>query len=71
MTFGTNSYKYNNEGIRIKKTTSSWIHEYILDGANIVKEIVTDICNCHKYTNEYLYDLDGMLYTLKYNRVVC
>ena len=65
--YGANTYKYNNEGIRIKKTTSTEIHAYILDGANIVKEIVTDICNCHKYTNEYLYDLDGSVCGLKYN----
>ena len=65
--FGSSSYKYNNDGIRIKKTTSSEVHEYILDGTNIVKEIVTDICNCHKYTNEYLYDLDGTVCGLKYN----
>ena len=66
-TFGTNSYKYNNEGIRIKKTTSSEIHEYILDGTNIVKEIITDICNCPKYINEYLYDLDGTVCGIKHN----
>ena len=65
--FGANTYKYNNEGIRIQKTTSSEIHEYILDGTNIVKEIVSDICNCPKYVNEYLYDLDGTVCGLKYN----
>ena len=65
--FGSNSYKYNNDGIRIRKQTSTEIHEYILDGTNIVKEIVTDICNCPKYTNEYLYDLDGTVCGLKYN----
>ena len=65
--FGANTYKYNNEGIRIRKQTSTEIHEYILDGTNIVKEIVTDICNCPKYTNEYLYDLDGTVCGLKHN----
>ena len=65
--YGANIYKYNNEGIRIRKQTSTEIHEYILDGTNIVKEIVTDICNCPKYTNEYLYDLDGTVCGLKYN----
>ena len=39
--YGSNIYKYNNDGIRIKKTTSSEIHKYILDGTNIVKEINT------------------------------
>ena len=57
--YGSNTYKYNNEGIRIQKTTSTEMHEYIFDGTNIVKKIVTDIYNCPKYTNEYLYDLDG------------
>ena len=36
--YGVNTYRYNNEGIRIQKTTSTEIHEYILDGTNIVKE---------------------------------
>ena len=65
--YGANTYRYNNEGIRIKKTTSSEIHEYILDGTNIVKEIVTDTANCPKYINEYLYDLDGTVCGLNYN----
>ena len=65
--YGANTYKYNNEGIRIRKQTSTEIHEYILDGTNSVKEVVTDICNCPKYTNEYLYDLDGTVCGLKYN----
>ena len=65
--YGANTYKYNNEGIRIKKTTSSELHEYILDGTNIVKEIVTDTANCPKYVNEYLYDLDGTVCGLKHN----
>ena len=65
--YGANSYKYNNDGIRIQKTTSTEVHDYILDGTNIVKEVVTDICNCPKYTNEYLYDLDGTVCGLKHN----
>ena len=65
--YGVNTYRYNNEGIRIQKTTSTEIHEYILDDTNIVKEIVTDVCNCPKYTNEYLYDLDGTVCGLKHN----
>ncbi|MBQ7347919.1 MAG: hypothetical protein IJW55_08175 [Clostridia bacterium] len=65
--YGANTYKYNNDGIRIKKTTSSEIHDYILDGTNIVKEIVTDIYNCPKYVNEYLYDLDSTVCGLKHN----
>ena len=68
-TFGSNSYKYNNEGIRIQKTTSSEIHNYVLDGTNIVKEIVTDTANGPMYTNEYLYDIDGTVCGLKHNGV--
>ena len=65
--YGANTYKYNNDGIRIRKQTSTEIHEYILDGTYIVNEIVTDICNCPKYTNEYLYDLDGTVCGIKHN----
>lgn len=65
--FGSNIYDYNNRGVRIKKVTNTEIHDYILDGTNIVKEVVTDICNCPKYSNEYLYDLDGMVCGLKHN----
>ena len=68
-TFGNNAYKYNNEGIRIQKTTSSEIHNYVLDGTNIVKEIVTDTANGPMYTNEYLYDIDGTVCGLKHNGV--
>ena len=67
--YGANTYKYNNEGIRIRKQTSTEIHEYILDGTNIVKEIVTDNYDCPKYTNEYLYDLDGTVCGIKHEGV--
>ena len=43
------------------------MHDYILDGTNIVKEIVTDVYNCPRYVNEYLYDLDGTVCGLKHN----
>ena len=39
----------------------------MLDGTNIVKEVVTDAACCPKYTNEYLYDIDGTVCGLKYN----
>ena len=68
-TFGANTYWYNKDGIRIKKQTATEIHEYTLDGTNIIKETVTDTANCPKYTNEYLYDLDGTVCGLKYNGV--
>ena len=66
-TYGSNAYAYNNEGIRIRKQTGTEIHEYVLDGTNIVKEVVTDAACCPKYTNEYLYDIDGTVCGLKYN----
>ena len=66
-TFGANSYKYNNEGIRIQKQTATEIHDYILDGSNIVKEIVSTTAHVQKYVNEYLYDLDGTVCGIKYN----
>ena len=66
-TFGANSYKYNNEGIRIQKQTATEIHDYILDGSNIVKEIVSTTSRVQKYVNEYLYDLDGTVCGIKYN----
>lgn len=66
-TFGANSYKYNNDGIRIQKRTATEIHDYILDGTNIIKELVTDTGGCPKYTNEYLYDLDGTVCGIKHN----
>ncbi len=65
--FGTNSYQYNHDGIRLRKQTSSELHNYILDGTNIVKEIVTDASDTTKYVNEYLYDLDGTVCGLRYN----
>ena len=66
--FGNYTYKYNNDGIRIEKTENCKVHKYILDGTNILKEIVEDsCCNCTGYTNEYLYDLDGTVCGLKYN----
>ena len=50
-----------------RKQTGTEIHEYVLDGTNIVKEVVTDAACCPKYTNEYLYDIDGTVCGLKYN----
>ena len=66
--FGAFTYKYNNDGIRIEKTENCKVHKYILDGTNILKEIVEDTCcNCTGYTNEYLYDLDGTVCGIKHN----
>ncbi len=66
--FGNYSYKHNNDGIRIEKVENCKTHKYILDGTNILKEIVEETCcNCTGYTNEYLYDLDGTVCGLKYN----
>ena len=67
-TFGANAYTYNKDGIRIKKEIgvgeNSEIHEYTLDGTNIIKEVVTG--STSNYTNEYLYDLDGTVCGLKH-----
>ena len=61
-------YRYNQDGIRIEKRDNYTIYQYVLDGTNILKEIVTDnCCNCTGYVNEYLYDLDGTVCGLKYN----
>ena len=68
--FDGNTYRYNNDGIRIEKVENCKTHKYILDGTNILKEIVEDTCcNCTGYTNEYLYDLDGTVCGLKYNEL--
>ena len=45
--YGTNTYKYNSEGIRISKTTSEGEYKYLLDGNKIIKEI--------KPTNKEIY----------------
>ena len=60
-TFGTNSYKYNNKGIRISKTVNGVEHKYVLDGTNIVKE------TWGSNTLIPLYDLDGTVCGIKYN----
>ena len=59
--FGSNTYKYNNDGIRISKTVNGVEHKYVLDGTNIVKEtwgsnVLTP-----------LYDLDGTVCGINYN----
>ena len=45
--YGTNTYKYNSEGIRISKTTSEGEYKYLLDENKIIKEI--------KPTNKEIY----------------
>ena len=59
--FGTNTYKYNNDGIRISKTVNGVEHKYVLDGTNIVKE------TWGSNTLIPLYDLDGTVCGIKYN----
>ena len=59
--FGSNTYKYNNEGIRISKTVDGVTHKYTLDGTNIVKE------TWGSNTLIPYYDLDGTVCGLKYN----
>ena len=60
--YGTNTYKYNSEGIRISKTTSEGEYKYLLDGNKIIKEI--------KPTNKeiyYHYDEKEELVGFNYN----
>ena len=60
--YGTNTYKYNSEGIRISKTTSEGEYKYLLDGNKIIKEI--------KPTNKeiyYHYDENEELVGFNYN----
>ncbi len=59
--FGANTYKYNNEGIRISKTINGIEHKYTLDGTNIVKEVWGSNVLIP------LYDLDGTVCGIKYN----
>ena len=59
--FGANTYKYNNEGIRISKTVNGIEHKYTLDGTNIVKEVWGSNVLIP------LYDLDGTVCGIKYN----
>ena len=59
--YGSYTYKYNNEGIRISKTISGVEHKYVLDGTNIVKE------TWGSNTLIPLYDLDGTVCGIKYN----
>lgn len=59
--FGTNTYTYNNEGIRTSKTVGGVKHTYVLDGTNIVKE------TWGSNTLIPLYDLDGTVCGINYN----
>ena len=60
------SFEYNSDGIRTKKTVGgSVIHNYILDGSNIIRETVTGGGN--SYTLYYLYDTSGSVQGFIYN----
>ena len=59
--FGSNTYKYNNDGIRISKTVNGVEHKYVLDNTNIVKE------TWGSNTLIPLYDLDGTVCGINYN----
>ena len=65
--FGLSSYDYNKAGVRIRKQTSTEVHEYVVDGKKIVTETVTDLGCCPKYVNEYLYGVDGKVCGLKHD----
>ena len=59
--FGSNSYTYNNDGVRTSKTIDGVKHAFVLDGSNIVKE------TWGGNTLIPLYDLDGTVCGIKYN----
>ena len=59
--FGSNTYTYNNDGIRTSKTVGGVKHSYVLDGTNIVKE------TWGSNTLIPLYDLDGTVCGINYN----
>ncbi|MBQ8393462.1 MAG: RHS repeat protein [Clostridia bacterium] len=58
------SYKYNSDGIRIEKTVDGKLHEYILDGATVLREVVytgsTSNTGIEKDIR-YYYDANGVI----------
>ena len=66
-------YTYNSDGIRTKKyeyngnDMYSYTHNYVLDGAKILKETVTNQEDNSTYTLYYLYDANGSITGLHYN----
>jgi RHS repeat-associated protein len=60
--YGTNTYLYNSEGIRISKTTSSGTYNYILEDKKIIKETKPTYGDVY-----YHYDSDNILVGFHYN----
>ena len=60
--YGSNSYSYNSEGIRISKTTSSGTYSYVLDNNKVIKETKPTYGDVY-----YHYDEEGMLVGFHYN----
>ena len=56
---GSNTYEYNSDGIRIKKTVNGITTTYKLDGTKILEEETT--INNQTETIKYIYDTNGML----------
>ncbi|MBQ9744288.1 MAG: DNRLRE domain-containing protein [Clostridia bacterium] len=58
------SYKYNSDGIRIEKTVDGKLHEYILDGATVLREVIytgsTSNTGIEKDIR-YYYDANGVI----------
>ena len=56
---GSNTYEYNSDGIRTKKTVNGITTSYKLDGTKILEEETT--INNQKETIKYIYDTNDML----------
>lgn len=59
--YGTNSYKYDENGIRISKTVNGTEHKYTLNGSNVV---------CEEYGTiklDYLYDIGNSVCGMRVN----
>ena len=68
-TYGSNEYFYNEEGIRVKKKTSTGkTHEYTLEGTKIISEKVYTTSNNSLVAQlDYNYDANGQLISVEYN----
>lgn len=58
------AYGYDAFGVRVSKTIGNTIHRYMVDGNNIIAEVVTGDEN---YTVYYYYDAAGNVIGLRYN----
>ena len=61
--YGSNSYEYNAQGIRTKKTTANTTTQYFLDGTKILAQkdtINADVALAENFM-EFLYGIDGVI----------